>query len=91
MLLYLEVKILKSSMEIFTAIDFISLLEIYLCVDFSQKDIDWLQEKGGGRPTAISLFKKKYFGTTQILIMHANSHPYEYRYADPTPMSIFED
>ena len=30
-------------------------------------------------------------GTTQTLTTHAYSHPYEHTYANPTPMSIFED
>lgn len=29
--------------------------------------------------------------TTQILTTHARTHPYEHMYANPTPMSIFED
>ena len=29
--------------------------------------------------------------TTQTLTTHAHSHPYEHKYANPTPMSIFDD
>ena len=36
-------------------------------------------------------FFLRLHSTTQTLITHAYSHPYEYTYANPIPMSIFED
>ena len=32
-----------------------------------------------------------YTSTTKTLVTHAHSESYEYTYANPTPMSIFED
>ena len=36
-------------------------------------------------------FFLRLHGTIQTLTMHAHSHLYEHTYANPTPMSIFED